>query len=106
MSGKFYDQIYAEIRKVGSGELATYGQIAKRVGMPRGAQVVGWALRAYQYGSSVSDLPWQRIVGKGGRIVINNQRLSQDLQKDLLELEGHKFKKDQGYWQILNWEPE
>lgn len=100
MSNQIYDRIYAEIRKVGKGELATYGEIAQRVGMPRGAQVVGWALRSYQDHGLSSGLPWQRIVGKGGRIVINNQRLSQDLQKELLEAEGHQFKKDQGYWQI------
>jgi methylated-DNA-protein-cysteine methyltransferase-like protein len=70
--------------------VATYGQVAELSGMPRGARVVGYALRADQGGT----LPWQRVLGlarKGeGRVTIKDP-LGGALQRKLLEREGVRF---------------
>ena len=43
-----------------------------------------------------SELPWQRVVGSGGRILINSLSLGEGpiLQRRLLEMEGVKFVRD------------
>ena len=40
----FDQRVLGEVRRVGWGETASYGDIAKRVGMPRAARAVGGAL--------------------------------------------------------------
>ncbi|MBL8511947.1 MAG: MGMT family protein, partial [Betaproteobacteria bacterium] len=41
-----HDLIYAAVRKIPRGKVATYGQIAALIGMPRHARHVGYALAA------------------------------------------------------------
>jgi methylated-DNA-protein-cysteine methyltransferase-like protein len=70
--------------------VATYGGIAALVGMPRGARVVGYALRAENGGV----LPWQRVIGRRrrgvGQVSIK-QPLAAAMQRKLLEREGVRF---------------
>ncbi|MDF2533559.1 MAG: hypothetical protein K0Q65_3140, partial [Clostridia bacterium] len=39
-------RIYDIVSQIPVGKVATYGQIAALAGLPRGARVVGWAMRA------------------------------------------------------------
>ena len=48
-----------------AGKVATYGQIARLAGKPRGARQVSWVLHSQ---SDKYRLPWQRVVGARGRI--------------------------------------
>ena len=41
----FYERVYAMVRRIPRGRVATYGQVAALLGVPRGARAVGWALR-------------------------------------------------------------
>jgi methylated-DNA-protein-cysteine methyltransferase-like protein len=59
--------VYAAVRAIPRGRVATYGQVAAMVGVPRGARAVGWALRALPAGARPA-VPWHRVVGAGGRI--------------------------------------
>ncbi len=92
-----YQRIYDEVRKVPSGQVASYGQIARMVGMPRGAQVVGWALKAL--GDSIArqqtNIPWQRIVNKAGRISIKNPKVQPSEQAELLKADGNTLAVDE-----------
>ena len=45
-SGSFFEQVYAAVRGIPAGRVPTYGQVARLLGVPRGARAVGWALRA------------------------------------------------------------
>lgn len=47
------------------GKVATYGQIARLAGKPWGARQVSWILHSQ---SGKYRLPWQRVIGAGGRI--------------------------------------
>ena len=78
--------IYAAVRTVPLGAVTTYGEVAKALGMPRGARMVGWALRALQDGNST---PWQRVVGSKGRISIINPKVPRSIQAEILSSEGH-----------------
>jgi methylated-DNA-protein-cysteine methyltransferase-like protein len=51
--------IYAVVRSIPRGKVATYGQIAELAGIPAGHRVVARAMR-----SCPERLPWQRVIGK------------------------------------------
>jgi len=63
----FFDQVYDLVAQIPPGRVATYGQIAALLGVPRGARAVGWALRVLPRARQKS-VPWHRVVGAGGRI--------------------------------------
>ena len=69
MSGHegFFDRVYDLVGQIPRGRVATYGQVATLLGVPRGARAVGWALRALPQGRQKA-VPWHRVVGAGGRI--------------------------------------
>jgi methylated-DNA-protein-cysteine methyltransferase-like protein len=52
-------EIYAVVRAIPRGRVATYGQVAMLAGIPRGHRRVARAMRVCPPG-----LPWQRVVGK------------------------------------------
>jgi methylated-DNA-protein-cysteine methyltransferase-like protein len=54
-----------QVRRVPRGKVATYGDIAYAAGYPGAARQVAWALHAQSTG-----LPWHRIVGAGGTILL------------------------------------
>lgn len=59
----FFQQVYDVVRRVPAGYAVTYGQIAHMLGRPRGARMVGWAMRACP-----DELPWQRVVMADGTV--------------------------------------
>jgi len=72
------------IRKVPRGRVSTYGAIAKAAGYPRCSRHVGRVLK------QVGGLPWQRILGSGGRISLRGESALE--QRFLLQAEGVRFK--------------
>ena len=59
---QLYDRIYALVREIPPGRVATYGQIAAIVGCT--ARVVGYAMAACPSDS----VPWQRVINSRGEI--------------------------------------
>ena len=43
--GDFSNRVFAVVRRIPRGSVATYGQIARIIGAPRSARYVGYALR-------------------------------------------------------------
>jgi methylated-DNA-protein-cysteine methyltransferase-like protein len=82
-----YTRIYAAVRRIPRGRVATYGQIAKLAGLPGHARQVGYALHAL---TSATAVPWQRVVNAAGAISLRpmNGGISQRL---LLDKEGVRF---------------
>ncbi len=72
------------IRRIPRGRVSTYGAIAKAAGYPRCARHVGRALK------QVDGLPWQRVLGSGGRISLRGELALE--QRFLLESEGVRFR--------------
>lgn len=88
MSNSF-ERIYAVVRCIPSGKVATYGQIARLAGLGRGARVVGYALFQVAPGS---DIPWQRVINAQGAISESPHRQgNDDYQCILLKSEGIVF---------------
>jgi methylated-DNA-protein-cysteine methyltransferase-like protein len=88
---KFARAVYALVRRVPRGRVVTYGQVAALLGHPRAARAVGTALanlpRPLQH-----IVPWQRVINAAGRISIRGGIERPDLQRELLELEGIRFR--------------
>ncbi len=81
-----YDRIYAIVRQIPSGKVATYGQIAELANLAGKARVVGYAL--YRIDTQ-SDIPWHRVINAKGEISHSSLRNGSDyLQRSLLEQEG------------------
>lgn len=88
---KTYDRIYAVVRQIPHGQVATYGQVAELAGLPGRARLVGYAL--FRVAEPLdSDIPWQRVVNARGEVSESPFRNGSDyLQRSLLEREGVAF---------------
>jgi methylated-DNA-protein-cysteine methyltransferase-like protein len=86
----FFQDVYAAVRAIPRGRVATYGQIARLLGKRRGARAVGWALRALD-ARTEPRVPWHRVVGAGGRISLRGG-VGPILQRRRLRDEGVRFR--------------
>ncbi len=83
-----YRRIYAVIRRIPRGRVATYGQVASLAGLAGHARQVGYALHALGKGTR---LPWHRVINAKGE-VSRRRRPGEELsQRMLLEREGVRF---------------
>ena len=84
-----WQRIYAVVRRIPRGRVATYGQVAEQAGLPGHARQVGYALHALPAHSSV---PWQRVVNAKGEISLRGGAAGSGLpQRFRLEAEGVRF---------------
>lgn len=84
-----YARIYAAVRRIPRGRVATYGQIAALAGLPRQARLVGYAMSAVP---AESGVPWHRVINAAGRISLRRTDLGGGVtQRLLLEREGVRF---------------
>jgi methylated-DNA-protein-cysteine methyltransferase-like protein len=82
-----YARIYAVVRRVPPGRVATYGQVARVAGLGNHARMVGYALAALPDGTTV---PWHRIINARG--TVSRRRSGDSLsQRFRLEREGVSF---------------
>jgi methylated-DNA-protein-cysteine methyltransferase-like protein len=82
-----YERVYAVVRRVPRGRVATYGQVARLAGLTNGARQAGYALNALRPHTAV---PWHRIVNAAGRISLGDVA-GAVTQRLLLEREGVRF---------------
>ncbi|HUE40078.1 MAG TPA: MGMT family protein [Candidatus Binatia bacterium] len=87
----FYREVIALVRRIPKGRVATYGQLAAMLGRPRAARAVGTALRRLS-APVARVVPWHRVLNAAGRIS-QRDREYMDLQRELLEREGVRFKR-------------
>lgn len=88
-----YEQIYAVVRQIPVGRVATYGQIAELAQFPGQARLVGYAL--YRVDMRSSDVPWHRVINAKGEISHSPLRHGSDyVQRALLEAESIQFSED------------
>jgi methylated-DNA-protein-cysteine methyltransferase related protein len=63
----FQDAVKAVIRDLKRGEVATYGEVARRAGYPRAARAVGNIL------ATNLGLPWWRVVRANGGLAAHSR---------------------------------
>jgi methylated-DNA-protein-cysteine methyltransferase-like protein len=81
-----FERIYAVIRRIPRGRVATYGQVARLAGFTNGARQVGYALHALREGTTV---PWFRVLNARGASSLRNG--GDVTQRLLLEREDVRF---------------
>lgn len=79
-----FNAFLAQVRRVPRGKVATYGDIAYAAGFPGAARQVAWALH------SSRGVPWHRIVGAGGKILLAGELGFE--QRMRLQNEGVQFR--------------
>lgn len=61
----FSERVYAAIRQIPRGKVASYGQIARALGSPRASRAVG---RVLHVNPDPENIPCHRVVNKYGRL--------------------------------------
>jgi methylated-DNA-protein-cysteine methyltransferase-like protein len=82
------ERIFAVVKRIPRGRVASYGEVARHAGLAGQARLVGYALHA----SAGDVLPWHRVVNVRGELSL--ARLSPDgalTQRMRLEREGVSF---------------
>lgn len=84
-----YERIYAVVRQIPAGCVATYGQVAELAGLIGRPRLAGYAL--YRVAPE-NDVPWHRVINAKGEVSHSPRRNGSDyLQQALLEAEGIEF---------------
>jgi methylated-DNA-protein-cysteine methyltransferase-like protein len=78
-----WDPVYKLVKRIPRGRVTTYGALAKALRLRGGARAAGYAMAACPGGKSI---PWHRVVGAGGKLLIREPHSS--LQRRLLQTEG------------------
>ncbi len=78
-----YSAIYRVVAAIPKGAVASYGEVAARAGLPRGARLVGRALA-----ECPGRLPWHRVLNAAGRVSLPRGSPSYAKQVQRLEAEG------------------
>ena len=86
-----YARIYAVVRAIPRGKVATYGQVARLAGNPRWSRVVGYALHV---NPDPEGIPCYRVVDRMGRTSKAFAFGGSDVQRALREADGVQFLPD------------
>jgi methylated-DNA-protein-cysteine methyltransferase-like protein len=78
-----WDPVFRFVQRIPRGRVLTYGALAKALRLPGGARSAGRAMAATPSGKGI---PWHRVLGERGKILIREPYAS--LQRKLLESEG------------------
>lgn len=84
----FPARVFAIVARIPEGRVTTYGRIARAIGEPRAARMVGWALHASH---AHPDLPCHRVINRNGELTGRLHWGDPDLMRILLEGEGIEF---------------
>ncbi len=88
----FFQAAHELVRQIPEGRVATYGQIARLLGRPRSARVVGYAMHASP--GMAAGVPCHRVVFRDGSLCSGYAFGGEAVQRQLLEDEGVLFLPD------------
>lgn len=97
-----FEQIWATIRRIPLGRVATYGQIATEAGFPKRPRLTAQALAHVPPGL---ELPWYRVINAQGRIAIPEDSPGYREQLRRLKREGVKFDGKRVDLATYRWQP-
>lgn len=86
-----FERIYAVVKQIPAGKVATYGQVAMLAGNPRWARVVGYALHS---NPTPILIPCHRVVNREGKTAPAFAFGGEGVQREWLEQEGIVFDAD------------
>lgn len=82
------ERIWQVVAAIPPGRVATYGDVARLAGLPRGARRVGVALHRLP---AATRLPWHRVLNARGRLSLPPDSTAGRRQRRRLEQEGLAF---------------
>lgn len=88
----FFQRVYEITKLVPFGRVTSYGAIARFLGTPRSARMVGWALNASHLDDSI---PAHRVVNKQGLLTGKHHFKGTNLMQQLLENENIRVENNQ-----------
>lgn len=98
----FFEKVYQVVRQIPYGRVTSFGAIARYLGAPRSARMVGWALN----GSHDKDVPAHRVLNRNGLLTGKHHFPGTNLMRDLLESEGVEVEDNQvKNFKELFWDP-
>jgi len=84
-----YQRFYEIVRRIPTGRVMSYGEVARAAGLPGRARQVGYAMAALP---DDTDVPWHRVINARGEV---SRRAGgsafERIQRALLEAEGVAF---------------
>ncbi len=89
MEAGFFEKVYKVVRQIPYGRVCTYGIIAKHIGSPQAARMVGWALN--KSSTEKEFVPAHRVVNRKGLLTGKHYFANENTMKELLENEGIKI---------------
>src|SRR5215467_9652421 len=92
--------VYRFVKLIPRGRVITYGGLAKALSLRGGARSAGRAMAASPSGQGI---PWHRVVGYGGKLLIREPYAS--LQRKMLESEGVEMSERRVNMKLLAWSP-
>lgn len=90
--------VYRFVQRIPRGRVLTYGAVARALRLPGGARTAGRAMAGCPSGKGI---PWHRVVGAGGKLLIREPYAS--LQRKLLESEGVKMTERRVNMKLHQW---
>lgn len=95
---EFAERVFAAVRRIPRGRVASYGLVAEVAGHPRAARQVGMVMRLGK------GIPWWRVVAQDGRIVIADPQWKTE-QATRLEAEGVSVRGMRVDYERFAWQP-
>ena len=89
----FFKQVYEVAKLIPPGRVTSYGAIAKYLGSPGAARMVGWAMNACS--SHHEYVPAHRVVNRNGLLTGKAHFDNPNAMAELLEAEGLKLDGEQ-----------
>ena len=89
----FFQDVWDVVKLIPKGRVTSYEAIAKYLGSPGAARMVGWAMNASH--SAKEPVPAQRVVNRIGMLSGAAHFNGPNLMQELLESEGIKVENNQ-----------
>jgi len=100
----FFEKVYEVTKKIPAGRVTSYGAIARYLGAPGAARMVGWALNNSHARSEF--IPAHRVVNRNGLLTGKNHFSGSTVMQDLLASENVEVKNDKVlHFNELFWDP-
>ena len=86
-SACYRERVFEIVRRIPSGRVMTYGQIADILGLGYTPRTVGFVMHS----ADEETTPWQRVINSQGACSTGRVILPPDKQQRMLEAEGVEF---------------
>lgn len=86
MSDDFFNMVYKVVRQIPQGRVTSYGAIARYIGSPQSARMVGYAMNSSH--TQHEFVPAHRVVNRQGLLTGKHHFGGPNTMQELLENEG------------------